>query len=448
MPRDPGNTTGGGAVTETAKRCQGCGYHHPVRVGLDRCENCQHPLGTTQYGLLRLQTVFTRRRERISSDEEERRRSGFELEVSFRFPDRGGRPGCTRAQATADDTVLEMTHAEAAEIRIANVGRRRRKNPQDRGFWLDLREGNWLTDKQAADSPVDTEGLVSTEDVREKEKVTPYVEDRRNVLVLRLTEAVEDRVAVTLRAALERGIEAEFQLEDSELDTRELPDLDGRARMLLTEAAEGGAGVLGRLVDEPDGLARVARRALTILHYDPATGADRGRAPGAPERCERGCYDCLLSYSNQYEHSRIDRHTVVPLLRQLMGAVVTGGAGGRDRADQREWLVRLGDSGLERRFIAWLTDTGRRLPDDAQRTVEPARARPDFIYDLPGNPVAVFIDGPHHDDAGRQQRDEQAGERLEDLGWTVVRVRYDDDWAVIAEQYEWLFGPGRSTTRR
>lgn len=445
MPRDPGNTTGGGAVTEAAKRCQGCGYHHPVRVGLDRCENCQHPLGTTQYGLLRLQTVFTRRRERISSDEEERRRSGFELEVSFRFPERGGRPGCTRAQATADDAVLEMTHAEAAEIRIANVGRRRRKNPQDRGFWLDLREGNWLTDKQAADSPVDTEGLVSTEDVREKEKVTPYVEDRRNVLVLRLTNPVEDQVAVTLRAALERGIEAEFQLEDSELDTRELPDLDGRARMLLTEAAEGGAGVLGRLIDERDALARVARRALTILHYDAVTGADLGRAPGAPERCERGCYDCLLSYSNQYEHSRIDRHTVVPLLQQLMGAVVTGGAGGRDRADQREWLVRLGDSGLERRFVAWLTDTGRRLPDDAQRTVEAARARPDFIYDLPGNPVAVFIDGPHHDDAGRQQRDEQAGERLEDLGWTVVRVRYDDDWTVIAEQYEWLFGPGRST---
>jgi len=91
LPRDPGTSTGGGAITETAKRCEGCGYHHVVRVGTDLCENCGHPLGTTQYGLLRLQTVFTRRRERISSDEEERRKSGFELEVSFRFADRGGR---------------------------------------------------------------------------------------------------------------------------------------------------------------------------------------------------------------------------------------------------------------------------------------------------------------------------------------------------------------------
>ena len=263
LPRDPGNTTGGGAITETAKRCEGCGYAHPVRVGLDRCENCGHPLGTTQYGLLRLQTVFTRRRERISSDEEERRKSGFDLEVSFRFADRGGRPGCTRAQATTgSDPVLELTHAEAAEVRIANVGRRRRKNPADRGYWLDLREGNWLTDRQAADSPVDADALTSAEDVREKEKVTPYVEDRRNVLVLRLTQSVPDEVAVTLRAALERAIEAEFQLEDSELDSKALPDLEDRGRMLLTEAAEGGAGVLGRLVAEPDALARVARRAL------------------------------------------------------------------------------------------------------------------------------------------------------------------------------------------
>jgi len=445
LPRDPGTSTGGGAITETAKRCEGCGYHHVVRVGTDLCENCGHPLGTTQYGLLRLQTVFTRRRERISSDEEERRKSGFELEVSFRFADRGGRPSCTRAQAVTDgQPVLELIHADAAEMRIANVGRRRRKNPADRGYWLDLREGNWLSDKQAADTTVDAGGLESTEDVREKEKVTPYVEDRRNVLVVRLSDPVTDVVAVTLRAALERAIEAEFQLEDSELNSTDLPDLDDRGRMLLTEAAEGGAGVLSRLIDEPDALARVARQALAIIHYDPDTGADLGKADGARERCERGCYDCLLSYANQYEHSHIDRHTVVPILQQLLRAQVSGGAGGRDRSVQQDWLNKLRDSDLEKKFVDWLADTGRRLPDDAQRTVDGARARPDLVYDLPGNPVAVFVDGPHHDDAVRRLRDEQASDRLQDLGWTVVRVRYDEDWHALAERHAWLFGPGRT----
>ena len=444
LPRNPDDTNSSGAITETAKRCESCGYHHPVVVGTDTCEHCGARLVTNQHGLLRLQTVFTRRRERISSDEEERRKSGYDLEVSWRFADRGPRAGFTTAQALVDGhPVLELVHADAALMRITNIGRRRRKKPEDRGYWLDLREGNWLSDKKAADRTVDTDGLDAAEDVQAKEKVIPYVEDRRNLIVLRLAAAAPDTVTVTLRAALERAAEATFQLEGSELDSLELPDLDERGRMMLNESAEGGAGVLSRLVEEPGTLATVARTALELIHYDPDTGEDLGQAPGARERCEKGCYDCLLSYSNQYEHGRIDRHSAVPLLRQLARSQVARGAGGRDRAAQQQWLDALSDSGLERRFIDWLTEHGQHLPDGAQRTVSAAQARPDLVYDVPGNPTAVFIDGPHHDDAHQRLRDEQAAERLEDLGWTVLRVRHDDDWAGVVSRNAWLFGPGR-----
>ena len=441
LPRDTGDA-GGGAITETAKRCESCGYHHPVQVGTDTCELCDATLGATQYGLLRLQTVFTRRRERISSDEEERRKSGYELEMSYRFAERDGQPSKTTGQALVDGhPMLELVHGDAAEIRITNVGRRRRKNPSDRGFWLDLREGRWLSDKQA-NEPVDAAFDDDMEDVKQKEKVTPYVEDRRNVLVMRLVNPVHETVAVTLRTALERGIEAEFQLEDSELDSKALPDADDKGRTLLTEAAEGGAGVLERLLAEPDALARVARRALEIIHYDPDIGEDQGHAPGARERCEKGCYDCLLAYSNQYEHTLIDRHRIVDLLQHLAKASVVAGAGGKARGEQQDWIKALSDSGLERKFVDWLSDGGYRLPDDAQRTVTEAIARPDLVYDLTGSPVAVFVDGPHHDGAHQQQRDEQAAERLENLGWSVVRVRHDDDWTVVVGRYEWIFGKG------
>jgi hypothetical protein len=225
-----------------------------------------------------------------------------------------------------------------------------------------------------------------------------------------------------------------------------LPEDEHRARMLFTEAAEGGAGVLTRLLDEPPALAGVARRALEIIHYDPDTGIDLDHAPGARERCEKGCYDCLLSYSNQYEHTYIDRHTVVPLLQQLAAATVESGAGGRDRAAQQDWLNKLRDSELEKSFVDWLAAGGYRLPDDAQRTVDKAAARPDLVYLLPGNPVAVFVDGPHHDDAVQKMRDEAAAVRLEDLGWTVIRIRHDDDWPTQAARHAWLFGPGRATT--
>ena len=47
---------------------------------------------------------------------------------------------------------------------------------------------------------------------------------RRNILVTRLATPVSEDTAVTAAVALERGIEAAFQLEDSELSCELLPD--------------------------------------------------------------------------------------------------------------------------------------------------------------------------------------------------------------------------------
>ena len=139
-----------------------------------------------------------------------------------------------------------------------------------------------------------------------KKKVIPYVEDTRNVLLVRCSQRLDEVAATSIRYALERGIEATFQLEDSELDSTALPDLDGHGRMLFTESAEGGAGVLRRLISDPKALAQVATTALGLLHFDPETGDDLGHAEGTTERCELGCYDCLLSFANQSEHALID----------------------------------------------------------------------------------------------------------------------------------------------
>jgi len=443
---------GSGLDTEDARRCEACGYHHPISVGTDVCEHCGARLGAKTHGLLRLQTVHTRRRERISSDEEERRRSGFEIETSYRFASHGERAG--RIDATVAETatarlgrqdgrvepVAELVYGDAATIRLANVGRRRRKDEGDRGFWLEPVSGRWLSDKQASDTTVDTDDLAGTDDVASKVKVVPYVEDTRNILIVRWADSLDEVAATTLRYALERGIEATYQLEDAELDSSPLPDPAEHGRMLLTESAEGGAGVLRRLVSDRTALAVVARAALGLLHFDPYTGADRDHAEGAAERCERGCYDCLLSFANQAEHGFIDRHRARDLLMVLAASITEVGAGGRDRADALGQLRDLCDSELERTFLGWLDRHSLRLPDRAQVTVEVARARPDFVYDLASGPVAVFIDGPHHDATTQAARDSAAGERLVDGGWDVVRFRHDQDWEAVVATRPGVFG--------
>lgn len=84
----------------------------------------------------------------------------------------------------------------------------------------------------------------------------------------------------TLQAALKRGIEMTFQIEESELVAEPLPKLDERRALLFYEASEGGAGVLTRLANDPASLAQVAHNALMLLHH-------RAPADGGLKTCHR-----------------------------------------------------------------------------------------------------------------------------------------------------------------
>lgn len=427
-----------------ARRCDSCGYHHEPRPGLDICENCGTTLGPKLHNLMRMQTVFTRRRERISSDEEERRRAGFELETSYRFTDHGLRPGRLDAEVkdTNGELMATLTYGDSATVRRTNLGLRRRRDPSDRGFWLNTVNGQWLTEKDAAAAIASDDDLEDAAQVSTKQKVIPYVFDTRNILIFRLTTLVSDQVEASLRAALERGIEAAFQLEDSELYGEKLPDDLGHGRMLFNEAAEGGAGVLRRVQAESDAIAVAAREALKIAHFNPDTGEDIGHAPGSDDSCVRGCYDCLLSYANQLEHELIDRHLVRDLLLQLARSTTVSAGSGGDREAVIEALRAASQTSLEREFLDTLRNGDYVLPTGAQELVESAGARPDFVYRTE-SPVAIFIDGPVHGRTDVTDRDALAEERLSDAGWEVIRFRHDQDWIELIKRRPDVFGNGK-----
>ena len=196
-----------------------------------------------------------------------------------------------------------------------------------------------------------------------------------------------------------------------------------------------------------DALAKAAREALRIAHFDPDTGDDLGGVTGddghVTQPCGKGCYNCLLSYGNQPYHEQLDRHRARDLLLAIAGGATLTTGRGESRTEQTIRLIGQADSTLEEEFLQWLKDHGHRLPDAAQVTVPEAYARPDFTYRLPGGPVAVFVDGPVHDGTAAAERDASAAERLEDLGWYVIRFRYDDDWPSIVAANRSVFGEGR-----
>ena len=423
-----------GLDTLTVKQCQDCGYLHTDSdegSNHDLCERCDSELGSPMTSLFRLTNVATRRRDRINSDEEERQRQGFDLATGVRFVKRGGRAACISAEVSADgDRVALLSYGHAANIWRINLGRRRRRSKHIHGFVLDTERGYWGKDE---DDPSDDTDPMSAS----VQRVVPFVEDHRNVLLFEPEGEKDVRFMASLQAALKTAIQIIYQLEDSELAVEPLPRDDERRLLLIYESAEGGAGVLRRLVEEPNAMRDVAMKALELLHFDPKTGTDLSEGE---DRCESACYDCLMGYYNQRDHELLDRMLVKDYLLRLSGSVVKASSGSESRADQYARLVNLSGSGLERSFLKHLYDGEYRLPNDAQRLFDQCSTRPDFIYDE--QRTVVYIDGPHHQYPERAERDARQTVDLEDLGWTVIRIDHED-WAAVIGKRPSVFGGGK-----
>jgi ATP-dependent helicase YprA (DUF1998 family)/RNA polymerase subunit RPABC4/transcription elongation factor Spt4 len=295
-----------------SKACNECGYL--ADNDLEICSHCGVHLVNDHVSywnnLINMPTMSTSRIERITSEDEERLRDGYLISTHFRFSK--DHQGIRRNDATVidaeQDSLLHLTYAPAASIYRINHGWKRNRNA---GFSLNPLTGEW---KQGPDQ--DDQG----EDLQANENVRLIVEDTRNLLLVEASHLDKDSPElISLQYALQNAIVERFQLETQELASERIGQ-----RLLYWEAAEGGAGVLRRLVEDSDSLAQVAKIALELCHFDPQTGND------LDHNCSKACYRCLLSYSNQFDHSQIDRHKILDLLQAL-----------RDSSTQAQQIVPL-----------------------------------------------------------------------------------------------------------
>jgi very-short-patch-repair endonuclease len=350
----------------------------------------------------------------------------------MRFAEREGNVSCRTATVESPDGLkATMVYGHAATLWRINLGWRRRKNKDQTGFVLDVERGYWARSDQ---EDADEEDPMSPRTAR----VIPYVEDRRNCLIFEPSDPSDTAFMASLQSALKNAIQAVFELEDGELAAEPLPSLDDRRAILLYESAEGGAGVLRRLVEDADATRKVAEAALDICHFDPATGEDLKRAPTSKEDCEAACYDCLLSYSNQPDHQVLDRKLIAGFLCELRDGAAQLSDGPRTRAALLAHLMAQAESELEREWLRFVEARGGRLPTHAQRQISDCNTRPDFIYrDLY---CAIYVDGPHHDFPERAQRDRDQEASLMEAGWTVVRFPLQTEWESIANRHPDVFG--------
>lgn len=429
-------------LTRSSMRvCASCGFGHAVasEPGPSNCDNCGQPLtAQDQFSdLVRLQNVTAKRADRITSDEEERRRIGYELRTTFRFSEIDGKRDVQVADATdaTGQRVARLRYGDAATLWRINLGWMRRRHRNQFGFLLDTTNGYWATnadlDDGDAQDPMSSNSIV---------RVVPFVEDRRNALTVQFDVQHDNNMMASLQSAFRQAIQQVHQLESGELAAEPLPRPDQRRILLLYEAAEGGAGVLRQLVEDAKALPRLARKALEICHFDPDTGDDLGPQAGDGRGCEAGCYDCLLDYANQPDHRLIDRKLILDLLRQLASSTVQVNAGTVARADHIASLRAQCDSQLERRWLQMVDDSRLRLPSHGQYLISSCPTRADFYY--ADAKATIYIDGPHHDKPEAQAEDAVITERLQNAGHLVIRFHHAADWPAILIQYRDVFGGG------
>ena len=358
----PGLLTEGLLTTTVLFVCDQCGAAHKDEP--ERCHACDASMGGIHpiRNILRIDNVETQAAERITANDEDRQRQGFEIQTVFAWPSRAGRFDIESAIAEdGEGPVLRLDYASGATISRVNKGLRRRAERSILGFGIDPATGRWTSGPEEGDEETTPDGAV-------RQRVVPIVQDNKNAALLRLPEGEISQAAITtLQHAIARGLEVVFQLEEGEVLTEPVPSRDNRRAILAFEATEGGAGVLGRLAGEPGAMARVAREALKLIHLtdvDAAIAAgDMARLADDPEaRCVKGCYRCLLSYYNQPDHELIDRTDETAkriLFRLACGEVKPFGGPARAAVG---WSEALRDWGLPASDAEALNMDGLVLP--------------------------------------------------------------------------------------
>lgn len=420
--------------------CSQCGYGHLGEIGgaqplVNCCENCDALLTDSDWvrELYRIETVETVAVERISINDEDRQRQGFELQTTYRFlPGPDGRIQQRKAEVkNGEDVLAELTYAPAARLWRINRGWRRRKNKEQLGFYINPITGTWSKQDEPGASESNEAGDEALLDKVPNQRIVPFVEDHRNLLILAPAKELSIEAMATLQAALKRGIELTFQIEESELVAEPLPKSDARRALMFYEAAEGGAGVLTRIASDAASLAMVAGNALKLLHFNMPNGAWSLDELPALEQvnahghriCEAGCYQCLLSYFNQPDHENINRQNKDAL--EVLVALANAQVHPKLVVVENHETV-ISDSKTAQ-FLTEIAKRGLQLPD---------------ATDLPISNVAALV-GAQYKSARAlvffEKIDQETTAMLVDKGWRVLDFTDGSKWASMFDSYQEIF---------
>jgi superfamily II DNA/RNA helicase len=364
--------------------------------------------------LIEMTETRTSEKDRISCDEEERVKQGYNIETYFSIP--GGMENVVNLSVKSDEgELLKLQYIPTARLYQINKGWRAKK---EEGFLMGMKSGRWKSVSKESDKAV-------SEYAEENKQIMLYTYADANALYITPSPALEldSDAVITLEYAIQRAIENIFQIVSSEIGAVNIGD-DSEPKIFLYESSEGSLGILSQLIEDSSIFQDVINEAIKICLYD-----DK-------EYKEEASYDDLLSYYNQRYHSKINRFKIKDALFKLKESEVEISSNNDygNYEEQYQTLLRQIDpqSATEKEFLDFLYNNGIKLPDKAQVLTEGIYSQPDFFY-KPN--IYIFCDGTPHDSADVIENDKQIRKAIRKRGDQAIIYHYKDNLAeVIAKR--------------
>ena len=369
----------------------------------------QDPITGTQFtasnielhqNLLELEEAQSENSERISCMEEVRTSEGYVTELYLNSAD--SLLDATKIKLTVDgDELMKLFYAPAAKLILLN---KKWKRGRDDGFDIGTKTGFFKTKKQL-EKPNPEDPI---------QNIMLYTYDTSDVLYVQPIKSLglTEEGVVTMQYALEKSIEQLYNIEPVEIDAR-LMGSDEYKNIMLYESAEGSIGVLKDIARNPAKLRGIFLKAYEICGYDYATKEDL--FPTRP----KASYDDLLSYYNQMDHTKIDRHSIIKALELLIVSNPDDTVGGTYEEKYEELKKGLHHrSPGEKALLDYLFENGYRLPDFTNHNMEQFYVQPDFVYEK--EKALVFVDGGIHKKVLNKADDEKKRKTIELAGFDVL----------------------------
>jgi len=306
----------------------------------------------------------------------------------------------------------EISYLRGQGIELVNLGEAGRVRQGEIGHWICSVCG--VTKSPYSVDAEINHFLKTHEESCGKEPTRLALTVKAEVDCLHFHKLPDEADAINIGESLIAGAVRMLDMGPSDLESLVIHRPDETVDLLIYDPMPGGSGLLDQMLERWDEIIQATKE---LLHE-------------CPQGCEDACYSCLLSFRNQFNHSRLNRHKALELVADLqftpdvyrsieeLDEETSGSSGGDNPTNNPE-----------ARLLRLLRD--HHFPEgECQaeiKTTAGLPTRPDWLHEP--SKVAIYLDGMSrhlHGDEKTAQRDQLIRQMLELDGYKIIVIQSRD----------------------